>query len=505
MKQSKKIQSMVIEFTNSSFSNLQKIAPIIFAILILGLLSILFGLVAVTADPIIVALAGSSLVGGVLLFKPDWIVSIITVLGLLVAGMLPLYFESIASKVAWGLSILGFLLLLMALAKFITKDELSKKTPEFIYAALAFIALTIIGAVASRNSFPEFIGGFKRYFQVWGLMFALAWCSFSDNHIKRWKKIFFWVACLQLPFVLFELFHIVPIRKSLELSIPGLVAVDALAGTFGTSLTGGGANSAMAVFLVAMLAVVIARFNEGLLSLSMTIMLVILMATPLFLGETKAVMAWLPLMVLVLYRKELVRRPAVGILGITLGSLTTLAVAQAYLTITGDKSLEDMVYNIIGYNYYGKYSNGILLNRTTVLSFWFNNQGLHDPVGFLFGNGIGSAHASTGHLDLRYTNYGIGLTAVSSLLWEVGVLGISLFALILLLAWRCSAMLQKHSVIPYVRADALAIQVFIALFCGFTLLRNDALETLTFQITFTGMLGYLAWLHSQYIPVSGKT
>ena len=66
---------------------------------------------------------------------------------------------------------------------------------------------------------------------------------------------------LQLPFAFYELIYIVPIRER----IPGLVPVDAVAGTFGTSCTGGGVNAGMAVFLIIVLGFLIARHRARLL------------------------------------------------------------------------------------------------------------------------------------------------------------------------------------------------------------------------------------------------
>ncbi len=77
--------------------------------------------------------------------------------------------------------------------------------------------------------------------------------------------------------------------------------------------------------------------------------------------------------------------------------------------------LDKVIAKTISYNLYEKsYGGGGFLNRATVLTFWANHQGAHDPVSFMFGNGLGSSHeASCGHVDSRYPHYTIGLTAAS--------------------------------------------------------------------------------------------
>jgi len=121
----------------------------------------------------------------------------------------------------------------------------------------------------------------------------------------------------------------------------------------------------------------------------------------------------------------------------------------------------------------------------------------------VFGNGLGSAQASStimpGHVAQRYPGYGVGLTAASTLLWETGVVGFGLFIAVLALAWRCASRLRRFSADPAIRADASAIQAALAMFAFYLFYRATLLDTLTFQIVFATLLGYLAWLHRQHL------
>jgi hypothetical protein len=345
-------------------------------------------------------------------------------------------------------------------------------------------------------SFAEFLGGFKRYFQVWGLMFALCWLTTAPEKIKSWRMLMLVLACAQLPFALFELFYVVPKRELMVMSLPGIVPIDAVAGTFGTALDSGGANSAMALFLVTMLAFVLARFREKVIGVGKMLLLGALIMAPLFLGETKAVVLWLPLMFMVLYRKELLTRPHYAVLAMLAGLAMTMALVYAYMQVTGTYTFQDMIDQTLDYNVERGYG-GRYLNRTTVISFWAGQQGLHDPVGFLLGNGMGSAHGG-GHVDMKYQFYGIGLTAASTLLWEMGVLGTLLLLAMFTMAWKCASQLYRQSQDSRVRADAMGLQVAIALMGIFLFFRPDQLDIHTFQITFFALLGYLAWLYRQH-------
>jgi hypothetical protein len=100
---------------------------------------------------------------------------------------------------------------------------------------------------------------------------------------------------------------------------------------------------------------------------------------------------------------------------------------------------------------------------------------------------------------MRYPSYGIGLTVASTLLWDLGVLGLLLFLSILVLAWRTAGRLRQETTEPLVRADVAAIQVALPLFGFFIFYKPSLLETLSFQIVFAALLGYLAWMHRRHV------
>jgi hypothetical protein len=397
-------------------------------------------------------------------------------------------------------SLLGFLLFLSAIYKVLTTPGLTRTTPAFIWAALLFFVFVVINSLAQWYSAGEFLSGLKRYFQVWGLMFAMAWLTADRNHFRRWKMFLLIVALTQLPFALYELLVMVPKREALMMSLPGLVPIDVVAGTFGASLYSGGANAEMATFLIIVFAFMLAHSREKTLPKKYLILLTLPVLAPLFMGETKVVLILLPLMFLVLYRRELIARPHYGILGLVVGGLLTFAAGYAYMSLS-KKSLDDQIADTLKYNVYEQGYGGNALNRTTVLSFWAERQGADDPMSFVFGNGVGSAQTSAaivpGHVAQRYPRYGIGLTASSTLLWETGLIGFGLFIAVLALAWRCAGRLRRLADDPAVRADASAIQTAIALFAFYLFYRASLLDTLTFQVVFAALLGYLAWLHSQ--------
>jgi hypothetical protein len=202
----------------------------------------------------------------------------------------------------------------------------------------------------------------------------------------------------------------------------------------------------------------------------------------------------MPIAFLTLYRRELLSRPQYAFLGLVLGGLLTVAATTAYLNYSR-KSLDDRIRDTLSYNIYERGYGGYALNRTTALTFWARHQGAESPIALVFGHGVGASHDATGgHIARRYPGYGIGLTGASTLLWDLGVLGLVLFLTILGFAWRTAGVLSRMANETWVKADAAAIQATLPLFAFFLVYRLSLLETLSFQIVFYALLGYLAWL-----------
>jgi hypothetical protein len=462
-------------------------------------LAVFFGVIAATGSPILVGMATGLLMGALLLAKPSWNIWVILVLGLMVAGLIPIWADELGSKAVWGISILGFILMISALFRVATKPGVARNTPAFVWVALVFVFYAVFNSLIQWNSLGELLGGFKRYFQVFGLFFALTWLTIDEQDIHRWRKLFVIVALVQLPFAIYELISLVPLRETLKYAYPGLVPVDVVAGTFGVSISGGGANGEMATFLIIVLAFLLARRRENLLPASRLFWLAPFVLAPLFMGETKAVVILLPLMFLLLYRREILSRPHYALLWLCIGALLSVAAAYAYLNTTKYHSFDGLITNTLDYNVYERGHGGYKLNRTSVLTFWAGEQGLHDPVSPILGNGLGSSHDKTGgHIARRYPGFGVGLTGMSTLLWDQGIVGTVLYLAILALAWRVAGRLRRESSEPWVRADAAAIQTTFPLFAFFLFYRIALLEILSFQIVFAALLGYLAWLHRRH-------
>lgn len=460
-----------------------------------ALMAVLLGLLALTTSPIVVALAAATLVAPMLGFRPRYALWLLLIGGLLIAGVVPIWSDGQAGRAVWGLSAISFFLLLLLLVQAAVSKEIRRDTPAFVWLLLAFMAYACVVSLVRWDNAYQYLSGFKRYFQALGLMVALAWLGHSDGEMRSLRRFILVVALLQLPWAVYELLRLVPIREGTRHLYPGMIPIDVVAGTFGANMTKGGANGEMAAFLVIVLGFMLSRVRHGVAGASRALWLAPIVALPLFMGETKIVVVLVPLLFVVLYRRTLLRRPMIGFGGLVVVAALTSGLAAAYLSISG-KDLETQISDTLDYNLRDRGYGSQVLNRTSVLSHWAREQSLSDPASPIIGNGLGSAHDATGgSQSRRYPGYGIGLTALSMLLWEQGIVGVSLLLLALGAAWRTAASIARHASEAWVRADADALQAALPLFAAYALYRPAILEGFPFQLVFFGLLGYLGWLY----------
>lgn len=468
-----------------------------FSILVMAL-ALFFGLLAVTANPILVGLGGGLVVGVFLLMKPDFLIWLILLLGLAAGTFISLAGPQF-SKLTWAVSILGFVLLFLSMFNLLLVGK-SRAQPPFIWIGVVFLAVALVSTLVQWYSIGEVVAGVKRLFQTYGLMFAFATLALSARQVGRYQKLLLVIALLQLPFALYEFFVLVGERGGLA---SGSDSTDVVAGTFGANLRGGSPNSVMAVYLLIAMGFLFARWKEKLLSTPRLVLLVLPMVVVFFLGEVKILFILIPLAYFVLMKRDIPRRP-VFFLMMTLFALGfILLLAHLYATFIINRPIDEIVQDTLAYNGgasrgYGQY----VLNRFTVLSFWWQQQGWSDPIALFFGHGLGSAFSAPsvipGHIAMKWPLYGIDLTTASSLLWDTGIVGLALFMLMLGSAWWTCSVLQRESKDPRVIADATAIQAAITLFGVFVIYNNTLVNHPSMELIVACVLGYLAYLYRQH-------
>ena len=399
-----------------------------------ALLAIVTGLLATTANPIFIGLFVGLIAGVALVGLPAvslWIV----LLGTLVLGGLIAQFLPVLGKANWLFSMLGFLLLASTVGAVLMRRPNERVSMPW-WAWLALVFPVYAAAVSLLNQAPvlEFLAGFKRYFQFWGVFACLALLHFKPGTHRNIVRFLVALALVQLFFAAYQRVVVVPQRLGLG---GGVVAIDAVSGTFESTFLGGGSSSVLVFFLLMVFAFVLRLWLDGQLGGWRAFLASVMLLSPLALGETKVVVVFLPLVMVCVLALDLKRHPIRTLMLLLLGGLGTVGLAVLYLYISAKagQSMQTVLENTIAYNFGSVgYHSASNLNRSTVFSFWWNQQHLGDPVGLLFGHGPGASYNGDGalvpgSLARRFAGLAIAFTTLSCLLWDFGVVGTVVFLL----------------------------------------------------------------------------
>ncbi len=459
---------------------------------ILVVCGLFLGILSTTGDTVKIGIGLGLLGGTFLLAVPRLVIWLVLALGLSTGALVSLAGPQYA-RLPWAISLLSFCLWPLALFSLLQQ----RRMPPFVWLALVFVVLCVTASVLDWYSLQEFASGFKRYFQAYGLLFALAALPLTADDMRRWRVLLLTIALMQLPFALYEFLVLVPLRGGLA---SGSDALDVVAGTFGANLNGGSANAEMAAFLLIAAGFLGMRWRAGLLSTPAYLACTLVCLVPLGLGETKIVVLLLPMLAFVLLRREFFRAPMRYLPALLVFLAITVALAYIYVTVMMKSTFSTVLADTLRYNLeYIGYGHAYL-NRSTVLSFWWERHNWHDPLVLLFGHGIGSSfwapdNPIAGHIGRHFPYYSIDLTAIAALLWDVGVIGTLLFLSVIGTAWHAAGRVRRDSPDPGARADATAIQGGLAILLVYLFYSSSAVNLLPFQILIATMLGYLAWMY----------
>lgn len=451
---------------------------------------------AISNSPVVIGVFVGLVLGVFLLMAPRLALWICVIGALLVSGATSLFLPQFV-KVTWLFSMLGFFLTIASLIQLASRRATTTATPLFVWLGLAFMIYAIAVAPLAGSTGPEMMAGAKRYWQFWGLMFAGSWLMRDLRDFERIVKFLFVLALLQLPLALYQRLVLVPLRTGLG---GGVVPIDVVSGTFEATMLGGGNSSAMVLFLTVAVAFALSAWREGAIGGWMCLLLLALFVVPMGVGETKVVVVFLPLMLLVVFGRYFRTAPLASLLMLVLGIGVALLLAWIYLTYFGKPglSLEQRLQASIAYNfgsvgYYGAAS----LNRMAAMTYWWSNHGMANPHEMLFGHGLGSSYFAPssfvqGHVAREHRYIGIGFSAASTVLWDLGVMGLMLLIAMLVSALRATSELLRIAPNAWARSSVVAARVGVLLFCVHIFYADSVLNALSVQCLLMIALGAVA-------------
>ena len=481
-------------------------------------LGIAGGLVSASGRPEFTAIALGLVLAALVVSSRTALFWFVVIGALVVTGVAQLYLPgSRYLRYVVPLASLGFLLhwLGEALAR---RGEPAILPPHLIWA-FGFVAIAIVAALLNPTAPVVALIGFKNYFQMWVFFLALVLLDWHRSLPRHLYVGLLLIGLLQLPFAAHQYLVLSPRLVGLG---EGIVPADVVAGTFGAMQAGGGANAVLAAFQVILAGLLLAMWKRGRLGTFWTVGLSVLLLAPLLVNQAKIAVLYLPLMFLVVFRGDVLRRPgrflfaAAGLAGLVAALFSALL-----LTNPGGRlgSWSELVDNVIARQTAtvderaGQYAE---LSRWTALTFWAQQHARANPVQTLLGHGPGATREPeggglgvTGTLAQRkYGGLRIGYTAVSALLWEVGVIGLVLVLGMFVAGFRAAGRLARY----YAGRDEFQAALFDGLQAAIAVLllslahKDFFVVHLPYQALVYLILGYVgnAWLQVQRAQESAR-
>ncbi|MDO5102835.1 MAG: hypothetical protein Q4D91_08070 [Lautropia sp.] len=460
------------------------------------------GLVVATGNLILIALALGGIAGILLLNALPVAVWMMLIGVLLINGPVGFFSPGLA-KISWLFSLLGiFMAGAAVLYSAVGTRHFQRPMPFFIYTALGFVVLAVFSGLFSDGPLSEIAAGAKRHFHFWGVMFLLAVVPFTERQVRGWMLFMVGVALAQLPFTLYQRVVLVPTVLSYDK--PGFVPFDIIVGTFEGSLTGGGASAIMAMFQVLVLFGLFVAWREKLLNGFWTLLLSVAVILPLGLGETKVVLALVPVVLFSAYFELVAKRP-LAFVGMVLATIVIGGILGYFyflVQVSGDiaeMSLAENLRDTFEYNFgnRGYYATGV--NRFTAIPYWFESQSWNNPVKVLFGTGVGSAYGidglvpDPGHMFLAHPGMHIDLLTASAVLWEFGFVGALLYFGMIFGAMIALARCFKEASTAWDRLLCRMLMSSLAVTLVMALYANSAVVLVSHSFLMYMTLGLVAW------------
>lgn len=477
------------------------------------------GLVAASSKILLVALFVGAGVGAILLFYPLLLLWVLVVGALVVTGLTELYLPAMR-QIRWGvvlgvvaLGIVSFLSSSRHRDNPMSSSVNGTRNYSLIFALLFFYYMCVCALINNGPSVDDLLG-IKSYFQVWGLLLVFAYAK-VDRFIECFPKFLLWLAALQVPFAFHQYLVLAPLRATGKYAEKLIVPVDIVVGTFVGNMEGGGANASMACLQIMAITYLFALWRIRKISPKAALFLSAFFLTPIALAEAKIAFLMLPTALVVVFRdtflkfffRWLLASFALIVVLIGIAIIYAAQPVSEHAEQYGPKGFGAFWEEMLAYNVDNNRGYADLkLNRTSVYPHWYREHAFRDLGGMFFGHGAGETVAidpkenqgglrSTSLATVRYHKVGIGLTGLSTLLWESGLIGAVLVLGIFISAFKLATELTLKTIEPLDWAMLRTLQATIAI-TGICLVQADMFSyEIGYQTLLVLALALLGYYH----------
>ncbi|NML17524.1 hypothetical protein [Azohydromonas caseinilytica] len=374
--------------------------------------------------------------------------------------------------------------------------------PLWFFVLSLFLVAAAFSTALGDPRLGEVLVASRAYLAFWSIALALAVGMVSQSHmLLAWKALMV-CAVLQLPVAIYQYFVVAKISNRLS-------PWDAVVGTFPGNMDGGGASHGMGIFLLVVMAAVLALWRTRQIRRSLAVVIFLAILATLALAEVKAAVLIMPLVFALVYYRELLRRPllSVGAVVISVGLMGTLLAvyentfyANRGMTLSGKLPTSPLaaVQNQLNpEQMHTRSEGGVIVSRAARMADWWQrNVRYGDPYHALLGYGVGATQLSTIGMGELVTKmpYSLDMTGTAILLWETGLVGHLLLVLALLLAARnCNTSVRSNAVPAMHKAMLEAASAGLVLYAVTLPYSNFALRAPPSQFLMVFLLGYSAY------------
>jgi hypothetical protein len=375
--------------------------------------------------------------------------------------------------------------------------------PLWVFVLVMFLVVAACSTVMSSPRLGEVVVASRAYMAFWSVVLALGVGMLAPRDmVLAWKALLV-VAIIQLPVAVYQYFVVA--KASSRLS-----PWDAVVGTFPGNIEGGGASHGMGIFLLIAMAAVLTLWRARQINRYFAAAVMVGILGSLGLSEVKAAVLLVPAVFVLIFYRELLRRPmlsfgavlaSVVLMGALFAVYTTTFYAGRGMTLSGKmptsplQSIENQLNpQEVHTRDTGK---GVVVSRAARMADWWTRSVRYgDPFHAMLGYGIGATQISSigmGELVSQFP-YPLDMTGTTILLWETGVLGhLLLMAALLMAGLNCNAS-ARSPLVPVVHQALLQAAGAGLIIYAITLpYSNFALRAAPSQFVMVFMLGYSAY------------
>jgi len=364
---------------------------------------------------------------------------VVTVTTLVFCGTVQ-YFTGIAAVFWLPFFMVLIMTMLLVMQRRMQPLVLTGREKMVLALYLIFFITSLISTVLQSGVVTAIIG-FKNELAVSLVMFCMVLGLFRESQIHRLTRLFYWLFYVQIPVVIYQVLVMVPKRVAIRGENEKW---DSVVGTFGGNPMGGGNTAAMGIFCLLVMLLKVSEYKHGICSFKSMVLHIVVAFVLCVAGEIKFVILLSPFLLALLWVRPVYVR---GISSVSVRSLLIIAAGMAlliFIAITAlassyssafgadpTKSGLSVFIESIGYIFDANYimPSGEL-GRFTTIFFWANHNDLFGITGTLFGYGLNATNSgsavSPGYIGAWY-HLILDSTSLSMLMWEIGVVGTSLF------------------------------------------------------------------------------